>query len=62
MLLVRNSLTGAIPSELGLLSDLDYLVLRGNSDMIGTIPVEICNLKKDGLFIDISETNIDYSW
>ena len=29
--------------------------------MIGTIPVEICSLKKDDLIIDVSETNIDYS-
>jgi len=44
--LIDNSLTGLIPSELGLLTNLEWLYLYGNS-LTGTLPNEVCALRND---------------
>ena len=41
--LYENFLNGAIPTELGLLKKLDYLVLHGNR-LTGTIPTSLVRL------------------
>ena len=57
--LYRNSLTGTIPTEVGLLSDLNALYLNYNSEMNGTIPMEVCNLIiNNGLSVYITNTGI----
>ena len=41
--LANNRLQGTIPSELGLVAELDELHLQGNS-VSGPVPVAVCNL------------------
>jgi len=43
-----NNLTGTVPLELSLLSEIEILTLGGNSDLGGTLPPELGNL----LFLD----------
>ena len=53
-----NELTGAIPAELGDLTNLMVLALEGNSNLSGEMPQEICQLamdwKLDTLSLDCS--------
>ena len=44
MFLHYNQLTGEIPTEIGNMTNLNYLELRGN-DLTGVIPSSICNLE-----------------
>ena len=51
--LINNNLTGEIPSELGRLTNLEYLALVGNSSLTGEIPSELgrlTNLERLHLF------------
>ena len=45
LILPAKGLEGSIPSELGLLSDLERLNLNGNS-LVGSIPAEVAGLAK----------------
>ena len=58
-----SPLTGTIPTEVGLLSNLSSLWLQNNNQMSGMIPVEVCNLMNNGSLqeVYISDTDIKYN-
>jgi hypothetical protein len=43
--LYQNDISGTIPSELGRLSLLEELSLAGNTDIVGSLPLELYNLR-----------------
>ena len=44
----NNSLSGSLTSSLGSMKGLTYLQLAGNNALTGSIPMELCSLKKMG--------------
>ena len=56
--LANNFHFGTIPSELGLLAELEILDLSGNSALSGTIPSELGLLTANLTHLDITETSI----
>jgi DNA-binding SARP family transcriptional activator len=55
--LSNNQLKGNIPSEMGSLSNLEYLVLSGNSELIGPIPPELGQLS-DLLHLELASEEV----
>ena len=54
-----NLLTSTIPSEVGLLRDLETLDLQNNTEMSGSIPLELCDRINNGvLLVNFSGSNI----
>ena len=54
-----NLLTSTIPSEVGLLRDLETLDLQNNTEMSGSIPLELCDRINSGvLLVNFSGSNI----
>ncbi|CAJ1965994.1 unnamed protein product [Cylindrotheca closterium] len=51
--------TGGVPTTLGQLSNLKQLNLIFNSGLVGTMPVEVCNLKMDVLQADCDKLDCD---
>ena len=41
----RNSFSGTVPSELGLLQDMLLIHIHVNKDISGEVPIEICRLR-----------------
>jgi Leucine Rich Repeat len=58
--LSSNSLTGSIPSELGLMTGLEHLSLQHNL-LEGDMPKEVCNLNLKTLVVDCETVTCSYS-